>query len=100
MKRSKEFEKYCLGVSDVASLTLLGCGDDGVESKVLHFGGDGAYYAYICPKDVEIGTHYEKAASFRSWLKVYDDYGLRFFRHGNFSVYPVGDFECIIAEED
>lgn len=100
MKTYKNFEKQYIGDSDVACLIASGCGDGGVKSEVIRFGGDNSYHAYIVRgKDVEIGSHYRLVASFRTWINIYDDQGLTFTLHeydSTINVYRAGEYGCII----
>lgn len=97
MKTYKDFEKKYIGSSDIASLVLVGCGDNGVESQLLHFGHDDGYDAYIVDGDAEIGAHYELSASFSDWAKVYDDEGLCCsFVGAKINFFRAGEMGCII----
>lgn len=100
MKNYKDFEKEYIGSSDIASLILVGIGENeiGLDLKELHFGGDGSYKAYIVDqKDVEIGSHYQKVAEFTHWLKIYDDIELvKRFRADHIIVYRAKEMGCII----
>lgn len=99
MKTYKDFEKEYIGSSDIASLILAGCDNDGSLSlKELHFGGDGCYNAYVIDDNVkEIPGHYYKVAEFDSWLKIYDDESLVIrFDGEKIIVYRAADFGCII----
>jgi len=85
MKTYKDFEKQYIGLSDIASLILVGCGKNGLSLKELHCGQDASYQAYI----VE--------AEFDSWLKIYDDEGLvKQFSGKNIIVYRAAEMGCII----
>ena len=75
MKTYKDYQKWNIGSSDIASLLLLGCNENGAEPMLLTFGSDGDYSAYIIPDNVDIGEHYKKVAEYTDWLKIYDDYG-------------------------
>lgn len=55
MRTYKDFQKWNIGSSDIASLLLLGCNENGAEPMLLAFGSDGDYSAYIIPDNVEIG---------------------------------------------
>ena len=72
MKSYKQFEKRCIGESDIARLIFRSV------SKTIDVGTgmDGAYKAYIVTEpNVEIGGHYEEILSCQRWLCVYDDTG-------------------------
>lgn len=73
MKTYKDYEKYCIGSSDVAYLTV----DDGNQYYRLTFGEDSVYKAYVVVRkdteDVQIGTHYSKVFSTHGRIKVFDD---------------------------
>ena len=55
MKTYKDYQKWNIGSSDIASLLLLGCNENGAEPMLLTFGSDGDYSAYIIPDNVDIG---------------------------------------------
>lgn len=92
----KDFEKVYIGTSDIASLTVRSVFD--VHN--LSFGEDGAYSAYECFGDVEIGGNYSKVFSGKSWIKIYDDSELVYNKHFDefpfFDIYRAGNFGCII----
>lgn len=97
MKNYKDFEKEHIGVSEYAALILVGCGEDGLLLKELHFGEDGCYHAYIVDGEAEIGDHYSLIAEFEYWLKIYDDFELvRTFRAEKIKVYRAAEMGCII----
>lgn len=100
MKSYKEFPQRCIGSSDIAALTLVGMKPDPLSlvAEFLHFGEDGSYSAYIIgEKDVEIGAHYEKVATFKSWMRIYDDSCLvARFCGSEINVYRAGEYGCII----
>ena len=98
MKTYKDFEKEYIGESDVAVLTMVGMTEECLTAQILHFGGDDAYSAYIVDEpDVEIGKHYSQVASFKTWLKIYDDKGLAFEVYSpKIDVYTAGEYGCII----
>ena len=101
-KSYKVFPKKWIGVSDIASLVLVGCDKNGVTSEMLHFGEDGQYYAYIVnERNVVIGSHYKLRHTFEKWLKIYDDDGLRYeVKAAKINIYRAGDFGCIIEVLD
>lgn len=88
--------KVYIGASDIASLTARSVFD----VYNLSFGEDGTYSAYECFGDVEIGEHYSKVFSGKSWLKIYDDSELVYNKHFDefpfFDIYRAGNFGCII----
>ena len=92
----KDFKKVYIGTSDIASLTVRSVFD--VHN--LSFGEDGAYSAYECFGDVEIGEHYSKVFSGKTWLKIYDDSELVYSKHFDefpfFDIYRAGNYGCII----
>ena len=102
MKNYKDFEKIYIGDSDIAALTLRTVG----KVYDLRFGGDNAYYAYLCSgNDVEIGSHYRPVFEGEAWLKIYDDRELvvdlrKFEDHSKMTVYRSGDYGCIIHWHD
>lgn len=92
-----EYERLFIGASDIAALTLVGITEQGLEAKVLDFGEDGSYYAYVIDDDLEIPNHYKLIYTFKSWMKVYDDEELmQKFQKKLINVYRCGDFGCII----
>jgi len=97
MKNYKEFEKEYIGSSDIASLILVGCGENSLKLKELHFGGDGSYQAYVVDRETEIPKHYKKAEEFNIWLKIYDDEELvKEFEADKIEVYRAGEMGCIV----
>lgn len=98
MKNYKNYEKSFIGASDIASLILVGCGENGLLLHDLHFGSDGCYDAYIVDsEDVEAGEHYKKVATFKDWLKIYDDSSLvKCFEADKIEVYRAAEMGCII----
>lgn len=97
-KTYKDFEKKYIGDSDYAALTLTGCDQMvGIKTQLLTFDGDDAYHAYIVTEDIEIPEHYEEAATFERWMRVYDDYELTaYIQADKITVYRAGLFGCII----
>lgn len=94
-----------LGGSDIAQLTMLGCiPDQGAVPMALHFGGDGAYTAWLVDSEELVPEHYKLVAQFHIWLKIYDDDRLVFdcdvrVPDGSvpIKVYRAGDFGCLIC---
>ncbi|MBR4295745.1 MAG: hypothetical protein IKT56_02765 [Clostridia bacterium] len=96
-KSYKEFESVFIGDSDISALTVRTVG--GVFD--LRFGGDAAYYAYLCEGNVVIGEHYRAVFDGEVWLTIYDDSGLalKLREHGgyrHFTIYRAGEYGCII----
>jgi hypothetical protein len=97
MKHYNEFEKTFIGISDIASLILVGCNDDGVKTELLSFNQDGRYQAYIIDENTTVGEHYKKVTTFNHWLKIYDDTGLTFYEWAKeINLYRAGEMGCII----
>lgn len=105
MKRKsyKEYKKIWLGDSDIAALIMAGYSkeDGGLKVQPLHFEEDGQYMAYLVEneyaEEVEIGSHYQKVATFNSWLRIYDDDGLGGEFYGQeINVFRAGMRGCII----
>lgn len=97
MKTYKNCEVVMLGSSDISSLIMVGCDDEGLKVRPLHFGSDGTYSAYVVEEGVEIGSHYKKVETFKHWLKIYDDEEKTFrINAKEINVYRAGDFGCII----
>ena len=98
MKNYKEFGKTYIGTSDLAGLVLRGCScDGGPELQELHFGKDAAYDAYIVDGETEIPAHYWHVATFRRWMRIYDDTQLtKTLRAERIEVYRAGEMGCII----
>lgn len=103
MKNYKEFKKIYIGESDIASLILAGCDENGLVTKKLNFGEDGNYSAYLIEcsnvEDVEIGNHYVLIAKFNHWLRIYDDNEKTFDEKAKeFYIYRAGEYGCIIQK--
>lgn len=93
MKSYRDFWNRYIGMSDIASLTLR----FPLEAKILNFGEDNAYRAYIVEGEAEIGSHYKLVAEGTHWLKVYDDQGLTAeFDAKTIRVYRAAEMGCII----
>lgn len=95
MKDYKKYLKTFIGRSDIGLLTVNACGDVGT----IHFGEDGAYYAYIVEDDTEIPPHYEQVfETSEPWLWIYDDETkvIEIQNQYGFTIYRAGDFGCII----
>lgn len=98
LRSYKEYESISLGGSDIAALTFTGYTEEnGLVAKILDFGSDGSYKAYLVDEYAEIGSHYELELEFDSWVNVYDDTDLvETFKADYIKVYRAGDFGCII----
>lgn len=98
MKSYKDFSKWYIGISDVATLIMAGFKErEGFVVKPLPFGQDDNYHAYIVKGEAEIGKHYEKVEEFTGWLKIYDDTELaQTFEADKIIVYRAGEMGCII----
>lgn len=98
MKAYKEYEKTIIGESAIATLILVGIEkENGLKLSSLNFGEDGVYKAYIVDETAEIGSHYNKVATFNNWLRIYDDYGLTNEIKGKeIIIYRAGQMGCII----
>jgi hypothetical protein len=93
MKTYKNFSKEYIGSSDIASLTLR----FPRSAKVLDFGEDGNYHAYIVTEDIEIPEHYSLVTIGQDWVKIYDDDSLVCsYASDNIEVYRSGMFGVII----
>lgn len=97
-KYYKDFEKVFIGFSDIASLTLRGCSEEGeLLLQNLKFGGDGTYHAYFIKGNAIIGDHYEKVGEFHHWLEIFDDESKTMSLRGDtINVFRAGDYGCII----
>lgn len=94
MKTYKQCPLKFVGGSDIASLTFRG----GDNIGRIDFGSDGAYYAYICGGEVEIGDHYKKVAEGTRWLNIYDDeLSFKLDNVKTWAIYRAGMRGCIIA---
>lgn len=93
MKTYKD-NKYLIGVSDIASLTLR----SPLGASTLNFMEDGTYYAWIVDdSSVTIPDHYKKVYECNHWLKIYDDTSLQIeFTAKHIEIYRAGDFGCLI----
>lgn len=98
MKSHYDYEKQFIGSSDIAALVLVGFQNgNGLQAKVLDFGEDASYYAYIVDKECEIPDHYEKRVEFAEYMIVYDDdEKVATFKANKIIVYRAGDRGCII----
>lgn len=54
MRSYKSYESSYIGDSNIAALILAGISDGGLQSKVLDFGEDGRYSAYIVDEDQKL----------------------------------------------
>lgn len=97
MKDYHAYKTVSLGGSDVATLIIAGCNDEGVVAKTLQFGYDGDYCAYLVDENAEIGSPYTLEGTFLSWLTIYDDDSLVLHLHAReIKVYRAGEYGCII----
>ena len=97
MRDYHDYIKIGIGGSDIASVIMVGCGEEGLITKPLHFGMDGGYTAYYVDEEAEIGEHYTLVEEFESWLKIYDDDGLVFRADAEkIKVFRAGEMGCII----
>ena len=98
MKSYKDFEREYIGSSDCAALIIAGFQPFvGLATKVIDFGEDGDYKAYIVNGPAEIGKHYSKVAEFYSWVRIYDDEALiKQFNADQIIIYRAGMRGCII----
>lgn len=97
MKNYKENGKQFIGSSDIAALILVGCGESGAKTTMLHFGSDGSYSAYVVDQDTEIPEHYKLVCEFEGWLKIYDDEEMTFRANADhIKVYRAAEMGCII----
>lgn len=86
-----------LGSSDVASLVLRGIQDGKEAVKLLNFGEDGDYQAYLIKNDDEVPSHYHLEEVFQYWMKVYDDDSMTIDLKGDkIEVYKAGMRGCLI----
>lgn len=99
MKDYHEYEMQYIGESDMASLLFVGCSPrkNGITVQRINFGEDNKYMAYIVDENAEIGAHYKKVATFRHWIKIYDDDSRAFrCKSDTINVYRAGEMGCII----
>lgn len=97
MKSYRDYDKDYIGSSDVAAVTMIGPCDCELVARVIKFGGDGDYNAYIVDEKAKIGEHYEEVARFNIWAKVVDDSAIqREFHADEIVVYRAGLYGCII----
>ena len=96
INREKDGQIY-LGFSDCAALIAVGCDEKGVTSKVIEFGADSEYYAYILENNDNIPDWYKKVWECSYWLKIYDDKTLRFSKRAKkFEIYRYDDTDIAI----
>ena len=97
MKSYKNYSQEYIGSSDVAALTAIGFDGNEVAAKVISFGGDDAYMAYIVDENAAIGDHYSEVARFKSWAKIVDDSGIqKRFNADEIVIYRAGEYGYII----
>lgn len=98
----KDCPRLELGLSDIAALTVAGMSEDGsgAVAALLNFGGDGDYSAYLADDSTQIPGHYTRALAFRSWAKVFDDFGrMTEFSGRRIEFWRAGDFGLIVRIE-
>ena len=114
-------ESVYLGISDVASLTIVGCTSDGLRAEILKMGGDGEYHAYVVRNwEGLLPEHYKTVMNFRffcqsynadgsrgevlsveTWVKIFDDSGkMTEFRAKEISILRAGDYGILIHLQD
>lgn len=99
MKSYKEYGKWWIGESDIATLVCVGIDEkeDDIETFFLEFSGDGEYYAYIVDEEAEIGSHYKLVHTFTYWCRIYDDSSKTCEVSGKkINIYRAGDFGTIV----
>ena len=118
MKDHHAYAKEYIGSSDIAGVTVMAYGKDGIAYHFLHFGGDGDYTAYIVDADCIIPETYKLVFSVdghrskfynpdgsvksigepTGWIKTFDDERAVFDRRfGNgCKIYQRGEYGCII----
>ena len=97
MKSYRDYDKEFIGESDVAAVTMIGPYGYELVARVIKFGGDGDYRAYIVDEDAEIGAHYTEVARFKTWMKIVDDSAIqREFHADKIVVYQAGEYGCIV----
>lgn len=109
----KQKDRCYIGSSDIAAVIANGPALDGggLKPKVIKFGGDGSYYAYLVDENQENPDHLELLGSFRNWVRLYDDMGLTLhlrpewddkaqrMNYYNYFIYKGGDYDCIIYKQ-
>jgi hypothetical protein len=96
-KNYKDFKHQFVGASDVAALVVVGMEEGEMQARVLDFGGDGDYFAYVIDEDCELPAHYSLALSFTTWAKIYDDAGLTGdFNAQKINIYRAGSYGVIV----
>lgn len=101
MKTYKDYTKRTIGESDIATLVLVGMGEDEVKSHILNYQGDETYSAYIIKRkeneSVSIADHYELVSSFTNWIRIYDDFGKSAEYDGKvINIYRAGGYSTIV----
>lgn len=93
MKDYHEYPKQFIGSSDIASLLIR----TPLECRVLDFGGDGEYSAYVVDKDAEIGSHYQKIMTAKGWAWIYSDLArVCKFEGDEINIYRSGGYGCVV----
>lgn len=89
-----------IGYSDVASVVLRGIQDGKQVVKLLNFGEDGDYKAYIVEDRDLIPEHYFLKEAFNYWMDIYDDETCTLKLKGDvIEVYTAGMRGCLILIE-
>lgn len=87
----RTYRQENIGNSKIAALTLIGPSPDapgGLASIPIFFDKNSSYSAYIVDENAKLETGCNLAASFTSWMKIYDDNGLaKEYRAGQIRVY-------------
>lgn len=99
-----EYLRKPIGISDIAALVIVGPKaevkskyDEYLDTKIMHFGGDGDYFAYIVDEYAIIPDHYKPVAHLSYWISIYDDTSLAYSARADWiNVFRAGDHGCII----
>lgn len=86
-----------------SSFMLVGMTEQGLEAKVLSFGGYDKYIVYLIEDDeFEIPKEFQLVHSFKDWMRIYDDdtVTFRLFDESEINVYRHGNYDCIIQIKD
>ena len=93
-----------IGISDIAALIIVGPKaerkskyEEYLDTAIMHFGGDGDYFAYIVDENAIIPDHYKPVAHLSYWINIYDDTSLAYSARADWiNVFRAGDHGCII----